>query len=105
MKLKILFSFIAVALGAAFTVFLNGSKEKKEIENKEGPSEHFAFMRSYPDAALDIKAYNNMLRDAKSGLAQARLQNVLSWQQEGPTNIGGRITALAIHPTNQNIIY
>jgi hypothetical protein len=28
-----------------------------------------------------------------------------SWTQQGPGNIGGRITALAVHPTNQNIIY
>lgn len=28
-----------------------------------------------------------------------------NWTQQGPGNIGGRITALAVHPTNQNIIY
>ena len=29
----------------------------------------------------------------------------LTWNSVGPSNIGGRITSLALHPTDQNVIY
>lgn len=79
--------------------------EHTEHEDHEAPFEHFAFMRSFPDASLDMAAYNQMLNNATFDFSQAKTSSTLSWQQEGPTNIGGRITCLKIHPTNQNIIF
>ncbi len=106
-KFKIHFSIIASALIVTAPYFFSKHKLDKEkySENKEAPSEHFAFMRSYPDNNLDIKAYNAMLTDAKTDLTYAKSNSVLFWTNEGPGNIGGRITAFAIHPTNQNIMY
>jgi photosystem II stability/assembly factor-like uncharacterized protein len=77
----------------------------KEHDDHEAPFEHFALIRSFPDASLDMAAYNQMLNYATFDFSQAKSSSTLSWQQEGPTNIGGRITCLKIHPTNQNIIF
>ena len=77
----------------------------KEHDDHEAPFEHFALIRSFPDASLDMAAYNQMLNNATFDFSQAKSSSTLSWQQEGPTNIGGRITCLKIHPTNQNIIF
>ncbi|MCF8424824.1 MAG: T9SS type A sorting domain-containing protein [Bacteroidia bacterium] len=77
----------------------------KEHDDHEAPFEHFALIRSFPDASLDMAAFNQMLNYATFDFSQAKSSSTLSWQQEGPTNIGGRITCLKIHPTNQNIIF
>lgn len=79
--------------------------DRGENEDHEAPFEHFAMMRSFPDASLDMAAYNQMLNNATFAFSQAKSSSTLSWQQEGPTNIGGRITCLKIHPTNQNIMF
>jgi photosystem II stability/assembly factor-like uncharacterized protein len=77
-----------------------------DVGNKmEVPSEHMAFMRSYPDDHLDISAYNQMLKSAELEISKGFPENSASWQLEGPTNIGGRITCLKIHPTNKSIMY
>ena len=85
-------------------LFIKDTKHQ-EHEDHEAPFEHFALIRSFPDASLDMAAYNQMLNNAKFDFSQAKSSSTLSWQQEGPTNIGGRITCLKIHPTNQNIIF
>ena len=79
--------------------------KNSEHENHEAPFEYFATMRSFPDAALDMKAYNQMLSNAAFDFSQSKSSSTLTWQQEGPTNIGGRISCLKIHPTNQNIMF
>ena len=85
-------------------LFIKDTKHQ-EHEDHEAPFEHFALIRSFPDASLDMAAYNQMLNYATFDFSQAKSSSTLSWQQEGPTNIGGRITCLKIHPTNQNIIF
>lgn len=105
---KLFISTLVIALiGTGAVIFKTKySVDKSEhFEDKEAPAEHFALMRSFPDAALDIVAYKKVLSEATIDLNMARSSSTLAWQQEGPTNIGGRITALAIHPTNQNILF
>lgn len=76
-------------------------------EKLAAPAEHFAFMRSYPDKSFDYRAYNKMLADNLGAFNAytAKTASSANWQLEGPTNIGGRITAFAIHPTNTNIMF
>ena len=93
------------ALPVALLLKQTHKESKKEVENKEAPYEYFAFMRSYPDKEFDLKAYNAMLDETSKQNYAARSNMPLSWNNEGPTNIGGRITALAIHPTNSNILF
>ena len=100
--------FIILILCAGFITipkFFIKENKPSEHEDREAPFEYFALMRSFPDASLDMNAYNQMLNNAALDFSQAKSSSTLSWQQEGPTNIGGRVTCLKIHPTNQNIMF
>ncbi len=83
------------------------SKERKEEESKElPPSEHFYQQRAYPDEELDLKAYLNAFQKAKNqddARAGAQSGFDVPWSLVGPTNIRGRVNAIAIHPTNPDI--
>lgn len=76
------------------------------FEDKHGPSDHFFTQRAYPDKTLDIQAYETALHTA---MEQADEKNGTGfdgeWETQGPGNIGARINAVAIHPTDENIIF
>jgi photosystem II stability/assembly factor-like uncharacterized protein len=104
MKKIFLFSVITTATAVAAVFAFNFLHETKKEGNPAAPFEHFAQMRSYPDAQFDVKAYEQVLQNA---FLQNRSNNSTTagnWQIEGPTNIGGRITCLAVSPTNSNVI-
>jgi photosystem II stability/assembly factor-like uncharacterized protein len=111
-KKHVLMSAVLIASGLSTYFLTNHSSKKEQKSEKEAleqPAEHFAFMRSYPDVALDYRAYSKMLTTNASLLqleanAQAKSMSG-NWQLEGPLNIGGRVTAFAIHPTNNNIMF
>ncbi len=91
-----------------FTAKEGNELHENESEELERPAEHFAFVRSYPDVALDYRAYNQMLTENKQDDFMSNMRSassVSNWQLEGPLNIGGRVTAFAIHPTNSNIMF
>jgi photosystem II stability/assembly factor-like uncharacterized protein len=46
-----------------------------------------------------------MYRQARTLKGQFAAMNTVSWIEKGPTNIGGRITGIALDPTNPNLIY
>lgn len=121
MKKKVmLFASAIMIVGISGTIFYmkrsgHDASSKKEnrtpnyetAEKLATPAEHFAFMRSYPDKSLDYRAYNKMLTDNAVSVNSSIAKTAASanWQLEGPTNIGGRITAFAIHPTNTSIMF
>ncbi len=81
------------------------AKKEIESENLEEPYEYFYSMRSYPDKSLDMKAFNKAFENSKIDYQFARFASTNSWQEEGPSNIGGRITCFKIDPTNSNIMF
>jgi hypothetical protein len=98
--------------GAVVTFIVAGrnniSGSTQEKENLLVPSEHFFAVRSYPDKVFDYKGYEQALKLAKqSGATQrsAETRSATSWITEGPSNIGGRINVVAVHPQNQNIVF
>lgn len=106
---RILFFFLLVFLSAC-------SLEQQEttsaattdrLAEKYGPSEEFFMQRSYPDGRFSIEAYEEALHEAKE-MAAAR--GVVpgfdtDWVTEGPGNIGARINTVAVHPTDEDIMY
>lgn len=71
------------------------------------PNEHMLLLRSYPDAQFDFEAFQNAQMSAyvANQNNQSKSSRSISWNIEGPGNIGGRFNCLAVHPTNSNIIY
>lgn len=69
---------------------------------------HFA-MRAYPDLTPDFEGIDQayelaaIAREHQSNRSNASAN--IPWVVEGPTNIGGRINEIAVHPTNKYIIY
>ncbi len=65
----------------------------------------FMLQRLYPHSDVDPSLYEQA-RNRILAMAQSQSQHAVpAWQSVGPTNIGGRITCLLLHPTNTNIIY
>ncbi|RPI18412.1 MAG: T9SS C-terminal target domain-containing protein [Ignavibacteriae bacterium] len=106
MKNIYLFIFILILSAALFSA-INNSENKKLYNNTPTLPEGdwFEKQRAFPfdeipeDEHLKSIEYvkNNMQVDAPGGL--------VAWQLAGPTNIEGRISIIAIHPTNPQIVY
>jgi len=77
--------------------------EASDVEDNEW----FMLQRMYPYEDLDPRLYY----DARRAVASARMTGTNSnafsapWMIVGPSNIGGRITSLALHPSDPNILY
>lgn len=71
------------------------------------PEEAFLLSRQYPDRTVSPLAYRAGLEQAKQSMALrgGTPGFTESWTVEGPANIGARINTIAVHPTNENIIY
>ncbi|MBN2565781.1 MAG: T9SS type A sorting domain-containing protein [Candidatus Eisenbacteria bacterium] len=69
------------------------------------PSEWASLQRAYPHNRINFE----QLREARSEARIMEMETAGSrggvWVERGPTNIGARVTDLAIHPTSTNIVY
>lgn len=73
---------------------------------KTKPYDYFFEYRYYPDFENALPVMEGNLKKERQRLtARATPRFDLSWETEGPLNIGGRINCIAVHPTNANIIY
>src|SRR5439155_15687676 len=86
-----------------------GAREPGEARGGAFPSDWFERQRAYPFETIDQRAYvaaveqarferAALAREAAAPGAGAAGAAALAWQQAGPYNTGGRITALAVTP-------
>ena len=76
-----------------------------EYETKdETPGEWMYHQRAFPGETLNRKAIAEGIRQTAEARKANRSQSE-PWTSLGPTNVGGRITALAMDPTDENIIF
>ncbi len=78
---------------------------EKEPSAKMLPHDWMYSQRAYPNNNIDKEAIQDAYRITKLAKQQAAERFEEEWQLAGPFNIGGRITDIALHPTDQNIIY
>jgi photosystem II stability/assembly factor-like uncharacterized protein len=107
MKRTFIISSLFIALGLLGTGYVlrhNYEREEEKAENPAAPYDLFAQTRAYPDAVFDVKAFEEVINTAASQNKNSSVLTNGNWQIEGPTNIGGRISAMAISPTNSNVI-
>jgi photosystem II stability/assembly factor-like uncharacterized protein len=106
-------------LAAAVVVILNNRsirrlcegesawEEGEEEENGKNmlPSDWFYRQRAYPQDAINLTAYHTAYNQAQILRAGYQPTDEVVWSQAGPSNIGGRVTAIGVHPSAPNVIY
>ncbi len=88
-----------------YTWFPNPLKPA-ETKDPSIPTDHFYRQRAYPTGRIPAQAVDRARRTARL-LHQAFVSNFRdrTWTPGGPSNIGGRVTALAVDPTDPQIVY
>lgn len=63
--------------------------------------------RAYPEKEIDVDAFLVTKEKIHSDLEQAIRSPRFpeQWETQGPGNLGGRVTTIALHPTDKNVIY
>jgi photosystem II stability/assembly factor-like uncharacterized protein len=84
--------------------FLFGSyiNVKKEKHWNFYPSDWFYLQRAFPQKEISFEKYFEAIKVKQQILAKSNFQE--TWEQIGPANIGGRITALAVNKKENRII-
>ena len=63
-------------------------------------SDWFVMQRMYPDSIVDYEAYQKAVQQAMQMRSNvSRFASAASWQFAGPTNVGGRISDIEMHPS------
>lgn len=96
--------FILLSVGVLLLSNSFQSKSKTE-SNKYYPSDWFFMQRAYPERELNFEKYFTAVKKVQQFKKIFNFTLAQKWNQVGPTNIGGRITALDVVPTNPKIIY
>lgn len=113
---KLLYTISAILVAGIIVAFIQSiqtiHKPSATLDKHLRPYDHFFLQRSYPDTIFAYRAFSQALnlavRHSETQLNHsARSGDGFNedWNLEGPGNIGGRINAFAVHPTNNNIIY
>ena len=92
--------------------FKNFRIEKKKEKSKlkyDQPDKAMLWyyeQRAYPNNSIPDNWRDEAIRHIRlNNLSPSNSPNALSWSQLGPGNIGGRIRAIAVHPTDPNTVY
>jgi len=102
--LKII-SFIAAAIIIIVALYINFKPSDKEINIKQQPSEWFYAQRAFPNQNFPVEKYFSAIRKKMEAKALHKSSSDRKWILSGPSNIGGRITALEVDPDDKNIMY
>jgi len=70
----------------------------------EYPGEWMYRQRAFPEKTINHEVYQAAIVQANLAKQVRRSGNTTPWQSVGPVNIGGRITDITLHPTNQNVM-
>jgi len=103
MKKFTLITLFALSLVSSIFVFVD-SDDGSIVEEKFYPSDWFYHQRAYPFDKLPVEEYYAAL-EYKDKMSNDKNSSLLAdWYPVGPSNIGGRLTALDYDPVN-DIIY
>jgi photosystem II stability/assembly factor-like uncharacterized protein len=72
-------------------------------EPKALPNEWMGYQRAYPHNEIKFDSYVSAMRQAETLHQQSQFRS--EWELVGPTNIGGRITDIAVKPDDINTFY
>jgi len=83
---------------------------RDRLAEKSEPYDLFAFQRSYPDSVFDWQGWRlalQQVREAETAVAERAGGcggNPTRWTLQGPSNVAGRVNALAVKPDDQNTV-
>ncbi|MFN0159309.1 MAG: FlgD immunoglobulin-like domain containing protein [Bacteroidota bacterium] len=102
--------FAVLIMLAAFGISFHTTFEKRPsriggMAKKQTPGDWFWRQRSYPQGYIDPALRKRSLEQAAELKSTAERTGADVWTQKGPSNIGGRITTMAISQQNPNVIY
>jgi photosystem II stability/assembly factor-like uncharacterized protein len=103
MKFKHAIFVVPALLLAAQLAVTPSARPKREIDAGPYPSDWFGMQRAFPHDSIPQQSYQSAVAQALADRAAAtngRMSpnSTLQWQFAGPSNIGGRVTALAALP-------
>lgn len=84
------------------------TKKEKGFAKPDKPDkaiQWFVEQRAYPNERIPDDWRENALQHVNKINKTNYNPNALSWTQLGPGNVGGRIRAIAVHPTDPNTVY
>lgn len=101
---------VSILLGFSLPFLFFNKKDAHDFEENEEkeayPTDWFYAQRAYPNEYIDQESYRQALNQAfilKE--KQALTRGLAEWQFAGPTNIGGRLSSIAIHPSEPQTFY
>lgn len=107
-------ALLLIAFVVFFALFLNDQEIRRFTSHPPQASagvdnDWFMTQRSYPRETIPDRALQKMRGAMKAQyLGKLPLRSSMAsanWTLVGPTNIGGRVSAVIIHPTNPNVIF
>lgn len=105
-------TFLPVFAVAAFTLFIfwanclsnhQITRPTNQHENGPEPSDYLFLQRAFPYNDVPSEAYYTALKWAQEQVTSRN--NAVEWVLAGPTNVGGRITDVAMHFSDLQTIY
>lgn len=102
--------FISIHPASQENISNDESFQSYKIEMRGGdsskkPTEWFTLSRAYPYDEIPFQAYVKALNRASSIREATMSTDQFTATFAGPTNVGGRITAVVVSPTDPNTIY
>ncbi len=77
---------------------------KRGNDSSLKPSEWFTVQRAWPYDSIPYESYKRAL-DKAALQHQSSALRIGVWEMSGPSNVGGRVTDIAVHPDYPDIIY
>lgn len=89
----------------AFFYFSNNKKTESTNHREKGPvpNDYLFLQRAYPYDNVPSEAYYTALEWSQERASSRN--NAVEWELAGPTNVGGRITDVAMHSSDLQTIY
>jgi photosystem II stability/assembly factor-like uncharacterized protein len=95
----------AVDEKAASEKFRAFKMAKRKGDTSKKPTEWFTLSRAYPFDEIPFEPYKRALNRAIEIYNQDASSRIGIWTMAGPSNVGGRVTAMAVHQSQPNTIY
>lgn len=105
-KFRVVAAISLIGLTAVSAFLWRSKNSPANAASQLRPDEWFYMQRLYPESTFAIKSYTAALQDAIQRSAEKNFDGFdLPWTVRGPANIGARINAVAVDPTQEDIMY